>query len=81
MKYLRDMTEPEIRDLMTGLAQGIQSKCMDQLEGRPLFVLLLFNDPEVAQYIANCQRSDCIKALRECADRLERKETVERTSF
>jgi len=79
VKRLEDMTEPELRELMSEMGRAIQmTAALCRLAEPPLFVLLLFNDPKVSQYIANCQRSDCIKALREAADRLERKEDVPR---
>ena len=81
MKKLRDMTEPELAELMTAMGNQIKAVAAVMEVESPLFVLLLFNDPEIAQYIANCQRSDCIKSLRETADRLERKQTVEREPF
>jgi hypothetical protein len=42
------------------------------------FTLLLFqfNAPGVSNYISNANREDMIKALRETADRLERREEI-----
>lgn len=78
MKRLRDMTEPELKLLCTTCAEGIKSvtHLMD-VEGLH-FVLLLFNDPGVAQYIGNCERADIITAMRETADRLESNQDVRR---
>lgn len=76
MKYLEDMTEPELRALMNQLAIVVQDRAAESLVERPLFVLLLFNDPAVAQYVANCNRADVVRALREAADRLEGRQDV-----
>jgi hypothetical protein len=43
-----------------------------------MFVLVLFNDPKVAQYVSNCTRESMIEAMRETADRLERNLDVKR---
>jgi hypothetical protein len=81
MKTLRDMDEVELNDFMKTMAGALEFTARHEGVEKPFFVLLLFNDPEVSQYIANCDRSGCIKALRQCADRLERRETVERVDF
>jgi hypothetical protein len=78
MKRLEDMAEPELSTLMTAMAKSIESIALIQNVTKPHFALLLFNDPKVAQYIGNCERSDIIKALREAADRLERNQDVRR---
>jgi hypothetical protein len=46
--------------------------------GRSLFVLIVFDDPGLAQYCSNCDRSTMVQALRECADRLESREDIPR---
>lgn len=74
MKRLLYMTEPELAKVMNNAATAV----VRELPPKSLFVLLAFDDPKVAQYISNCQRADVIKALREAADRLEKKEDVER---
>jgi len=78
MKRLEDMDEPELRDLCTKLALGLEYLCEKLGVEKPHFALLLFNDPKIAQYVCNCQRSDVIKAMRACADRLAKKEDVPR---
>jgi hypothetical protein len=42
------------------------------------FTLLIFNfnAPGVSNYISNANRADMVKALRETADRLERREEI-----
>jgi hypothetical protein len=77
---LKDMTEPQLRVYFSALAKSVEMALPDgpSKNGRSLFVLLVFDDPAVAQYVSNGQRADIIKAMRECADRLERKEDVTR---
>jgi hypothetical protein len=77
-KLLRDMTEPELAELMQALGNQITAVCAILEIEKPSFALLLFNDPAIAQYLANCKRADVIKAMRECADRLERNEDLPR---
>lgn len=78
MKQLEYMTEPELRTFMNGCATAIVGEALHQDVEKPQFVLLLFNDPKLGQYVSNCNRQDIIKALRETADRLERGEDVPR---
>jgi hypothetical protein len=80
MKSLRDMTEVELSEVMTRAARAVEGEMPPGLgrNGRSKFVLLVFDDPEVAQYIATCERADVITAMRECADRLESKQDVQR---
>ena len=75
---LESMTEPELRDLMNAVATAVMDKCRELWVEEPMMCLLLFSDPKVAQYICNCPRDTTIKAMRECADRLEKKEDVVR---
>jgi hypothetical protein len=78
MKTLETMTEPELRKFMNTVCRSIVGAA--ELEGvePPLFVVVLFNDPKVAQYGSNCQREGIIEAMRETADRLEKKQDVPR---
>jgi hypothetical protein len=78
MKKLEYMTEPELRYLMNSLAHRVEDGCLAHGVEKPLFALLIFNDPKIGQYISNCRREDMIKALRETADRIERNEDVPR---
>jgi len=77
---LLDMTEPELREYLHLLASATESVLPDgpSRSGHALFVLLVFDDPQLAQYVSNCDRSTMVKALRECADRLESREDIER---
>ena len=80
MKKLIDMTEPEMRDYFNKLAALVESvlPAGPGRNGRCLFALLVFDDPGVAQYVSNANRPHIIKAMRECADRLEAKEDIPR---
>jgi hypothetical protein len=78
MRRLEYMTEPELRELMNTMGGGIDFMAQELGVEKPLFVLLLFNDPKIAQFMSSCDRSTMVEALRETADRLERKETVDR---
>ena len=78
MKKLEDMTEPELKELMATMARGIEFIASHCEVEKPLFALLLFNDPKVAQYVGNCRREDMILAFREAADRLEQRQDVTR---
>jgi hypothetical protein len=78
MRRLEDMTEPELRTLLHTLASQIVATATTLGVEKPLFALVLFNDPKLGQYVSNGTREDVIKGLRECADRLEHHEDVER---
>ncbi len=80
-KQMQDMTEPELGHLMTLLANGCNRILNAMTNDKSnKFVILVFNDPKVAQYISSCNREDAIKSMRECAHRLENKEEIERSS-
>jgi hypothetical protein len=78
MKKLADLTEPELRKLCNLMGKEIEWAAARCGVEKPMFALLLFNDPKIAQYVCNCRREDVIEAMRECADRLEKKQDVER---
>jgi hypothetical protein len=80
VRSLRDMTEPELRNYFNHLAQAVEDilPAGPSKKGRALFALLVFDDPGLAQYVSNAERKDVIKAMRECADRLEAKEDIPR---
>lgn len=76
MKRIEDMTEPELRTLTTAILDDVG----DALPPWTAFAVLFWpiGNHGVAQYGSNCQRSDMIRALRETADRLERRQDVPR---
>jgi hypothetical protein len=80
MRALRDMTEPELKTYMRMLAEATESimPAGPSASGRSLFVILVFDDPGLAQYVSNCDRENMVQALRECADRLESREDIPR---
>ena len=81
MTALKDMTERELGYLMTAMANQITAVAAILEVEKPHFALLIFNDPAAAQYVANCERQDIIKALRFLADRLEARDTIQRVPF
>jgi hypothetical protein len=81
MRKLEFMDEPELTELMTTLATGVEAICDGLNVERPLFCLVLFNDPAVAQFISNCNRKEMIEAMRETADRMEKKDFIGRVPF
>jgi hypothetical protein len=74
VKPLRDMTEPELRDACDGVANAVRAR----LPAGTRFAVLMFEADGIAQYVGNANRRDMIKALRETADRLARREDVTR---
>ncbi len=78
MKTLETMTEQELAEFCTAAAKAVESAARICDVEKPLFVLVMFNDPRVAQYISNCRREDTIAAMRETADRLQRRQDVPR---
>ncbi|MCE5184559.1 MAG: hypothetical protein LLF76_00340 [Planctomycetaceae bacterium] len=69
---LVNMTEPEIKFMLNRIAKNIAS------ETDALFMLVVFDDPGLAQYISNARREDCIKAMEETAMRFRNQEIVKR---
>lgn len=76
-KPLRDMTEPELGRMMNDCARAIERV----LPPKTLFVAIAFDGDGIGQYIANVNRSDAVKSLREFADGLESKAEVSRVEF
>jgi hypothetical protein len=77
-KQFEDMTEPELCRLCNRLGKEIESICLREKVEKPMFALMLFNDPKVGQYVSNCDRESMIETLRETLLRLERSEDVPR---
>lgn len=78
LRELETMTEPELGELMRYAARRIERAFADLRVQKPHFALVVFNDPQIGQYISNCERESMIAALRETADRLERNQDVTR---
>lgn len=77
-KLLMNLNEPQLREVMLTIAKRIEGTAFELNIEKPKYVVILFNDPAIGQYISNCSREDCIKAIRETADRLERREDIPR---
>lgn len=70
MRSVIDLSETELRDLMSKCGTIIH-ELFDSLNiEKPLFTLILMNDPRTCQYISNCHRPDTIAAIRQVADSL-----------
>lgn len=78
MKKLEFMNEQELREFCNECGRAVVGTAASMHVEKPLFVLLLFNDPKLGQYVANCDRSTVVQALRETADRLEKREDIPR---
>jgi hypothetical protein len=80
VKSMRDMTEPELRKYFRMLGEATESVMPPGpgRNGRALFVLIVFDDPKLGQYVSNCDRTNMVQALRETADRLESRSDIPR---
>jgi hypothetical protein len=78
VKKLEHMTEPELRTVMNALAKAVEVTAEYIGVEKPLFALVLFNDPKIAQYVANCRREDIILAMEETVARLRNNQDVPR---
>lgn len=78
MRSLEDLTEPEMVEYTNTVCHAIEFAAEHHGVEKPLFAVLLFNDPKFVNYAANCRREDVIKAMRECANRLEQREDFRR---
>lgn len=72
---LQDMTEPELAEHMNRMLRYIHS-C--ETEDTLSSLLVIFQTDKITQYGATRKLSNIPQALRELADRLERKDTVQR---
>ena len=71
---LRDMTEAEI----TGVMNQAVRRLKKNLPRDTVFTLVIYDRPGSVQYATNAERLASIRALRECADRLEKQPTGKR---
>lgn len=76
MKDLQDCTEPELRDLTNDALNYMKLLLPDRTGFAVLF--WPFGEHKISQYGSNCRREDMILALRETADRLEKRQDVPR---
>lgn len=76
MRLLKDMTEPELFDYINLLMSATKQVVPPDVEG---FMLVLFCDDGITQYGSSVTRETAVPALRELADRLEKREGIERS--
>lgn len=69
--------EKDLREIATKINYELES-LYDKKMGFAL-IIFEFSDVGIGDYVSNAQRSGMIKALRECADRLEAKEDIPKT--
>lgn len=74
-RLMKDMNEPELKAYFNALMDLIKTVTPPDVTG---FILVQCTDQGIAQYASSLKREGAIDALRECADRLERRDTVER---
>lgn len=77
MKPLRDMTEPELKEVFHRVAERVKWS----LPKNTLFVVLAMEEsegPGISQYVSNCDRATMSALLRETADRFDRNDIVPR---
>lgn len=70
--------QKQIQDFLGGIAVGTDG-IIKEYFGRELgFAILLFefNKPGIGNYVSNAERKTMIEALRETANRLEKKEDI-----
>lgn len=72
---MKDMTEPELREHINKQLRFIKSCQTPDTIGS---MLIVFQDNGITQYGATVHRVTAPQALRELADRLEKKDVVER---
>ncbi len=75
MKNLQDMTEPELSRYVSGILNFIKSRATPDTIGA---MLVIFQDDGITQYGATVDPETAPQALRELADRIERREMVKR---
>jgi hypothetical protein len=82
VKPFAEMTEPELNSYFRELAKSLETVLPPgpSHNGKAFFMLIVSEDPGpgTAQYVANADRADCIRWLRETANVLERREDIER---
>ena len=72
---LEYMTEPDLSEYMKSLMTLVHERRTEDTVGA---MVIVFQEDQITQYVASLDPSTTPQALRELADRLERRETVER---
>jgi hypothetical protein len=75
MKEMQDMTEPELREHLNRQLRFISSQQTPDTIGS---MLIIFQSNGITQYGATVDPETAPQALRELADRIERRQTVKR---
>jgi hypothetical protein len=75
MRLLKDMAEPELEYYINLLMSATQHIVPPDVEG---FMIVLFCDDGITQYGSSITRETAVPALRELADRLEKRDGIER---
>lgn len=75
-KQLEDMTEPELKALTTDILDSVGRRLPDETAYAVIFWPM--GEHTLGHYGSNCERKGMIAALREVADRLERRQDVTR---
>lgn len=75
LKLMKDMTEPELGRHFKRIMFDVDEQQPDDVIGS---MVITFTDCGIAQYVASIDPETAPQALRELADRLERRETVKR---
>jgi NAD(P)H-dependent FMN reductase len=75
-RLLKDMTEPELANHLNHVLRFIKANQTPDTVGS---MLIVFQDNGITQYGATVDQETAPQALRELADRIERRMTVQRT--
>lgn len=75
LKRLEDMNEPELRAHFADIIESVDDVQPDDVIGS---MVITFMENGISQYVANIDPETAPDALRELADRLERRQTVKR---
>ena len=75
VKLMQDMTEPELKEYFNLLMSATKEVMPPDVLG---FMIICFQADKITQYAASIEPEGAIQALRELADRLERREAVTR---
>ena len=78
-RMIRDLNEEERQALLRLLGNQVKTLCFALGIERPLFAILLNNDPAQSHWISNCESADLVKALRESADSFGTTQEVQRS--
>ena len=75
LKRLEDMNEPELAEHFSSIMESVDDRQPDDVIGS---LVVTFMGNGISQYVASIDPETAPDALRELADRLERRQTVKR---